>query len=796
MSLVKRLYSALVPLILALFVVAGIGVYLVQFSHFSALQLEKWCEKVATTLEANIFEQRAISAILHETASSAQFGRYLQEPERSSAQSYLQKYANDLVRSSRVSELGDINLYILDSEFNLTISTFSRDPFEDLKIPDEVYSLAYSSFITIKSGQEFIHADRSYKAENGTFRFTQIMAFSPHFLPSDKRANISDSRFILIVDGPLNQLSLLAKAPLTTNGLRMDIDQYTDSLKEIEETDNSLHIFSNSATSATYETENMRVFIQLLPEYFDDVRSKFLWTTVAYMVMSCISILALIHLVVSFQILKPIKVLVSDINKGGLNVSFFKKAKGNGEVDILKNSYIDSLAKIKFQAEFDSLTGLANRNSFLAFIDKRLEMIVSRSLFIVCWDIVKFRKINDLYGSQVADTLLIKTSELIRGAVAEHQIRNGFGYSDYSIARIGGNQFAAMIETDGKTSISKYMEQINHQLSSDIHFSNYQFKLHLAISIFPMLDVKGATLWYKATEEALKVAKQSNDRFSTCVFDEVLVKKLARNDEVRKLLNHCCELGDFSLVYMPIFDPNTSKVAGVEVLLRSTRLSQIGSGPDEFIPIAEQAGLITKIDHWVLSTALDKFQTLVEKHDYQGTISVNISALELYNQDFIKSVGLLIKDKNIDTGKVIIELTETSYVESSQNTALIIIQLRELGFKVSLDDFGTGYTAFNQLLHYPVDELKIDKSFIDKILEDSSYEHMVEMMIDLAHSSNIKVVAEGVEEQSQREVLSKLSVDFVQGYLMSKPLQFSEFSKLIINENKDIVTVAIKTKIA
>ncbi len=796
MSLLKRLYSVLLPLTIVLFLVAGVAVYWVQFSHFRTLQLEKWCEKVATALEANTFEQHAISALLYETASSAQFGRYIQDPTRTSAGLFLQNYVNDLIRTERVKDLGDLEFYLFDPEFNLTISTFNQDPFDDLRMPDEVYTRAYTAFVRIKNGDDFTQLERTYMKDDNTFRFTHVMAFDTHFLPSDKRAKTSKSRFILIVDGPLKQLSSLALAPSSTQGLELDIIQLSDSLGNIEETSDSHHSFGDSTTSAIYESETMTVSIRLLPEYFNEVRTTFVVTTALYMMVSCILIILLIHFVVDYQILKPIKRLVSDINKGGLNLSFFNKSKGKGEVDVLQNSYIDSLAKIKFQAEFDSLTGLANRNSFIKFVDKRSEMLEERSLFLVCWDIVKFRKYNDLYGSKVADQLLVETSHLLRRAVCEYQSKHDFGCSDYSIARIGGNQFAALIESDGRQPIEEILEGINRKLSTKICFKNYQFTLNLAISIFPMLNTRGAALWYKASEEALKVAKLSSDRFSICVFDEALIEKLDRNDIVRKAIISCCDTGDFNLVYMPIFEPNTLTVTGVEVLLRSASLSAIGSNPDEFIPIAEKAGLITKIDHWVLSTALEKFQMLSEKFGYQGTLSVNVSALELYNQEFVQSVGALVKNKNIEPGKVIIELTETSYVESSKNTALMIAQLRSLGFKVSLDDFGTGYTAFNQLLHYPVDELKIDKSFIDKLSEDRGNEHMVAMMIDLAHSCNIKVVAEGVEDSRQKDVLSRLAVDYIQGYFMSKPLQFSEFLELIKKENELSSTNTNRSKIA
>lgn len=182
---------------------------------------------------------------------------------------------------------------------------------------------------------------------------------------------------------------------------------------------------------------------------------------------------------------------------------------------------------------------------------------------------------------------------------------------------------------------------------------------------------------------------------------------------------------------------------------------------------------------WVIGMAIKSYKELSDIHKYKGTLSINISAMELYNRNFADNIRKVIERFKVPPGNIIIEITETSYVKSTKLTVQTIESIRSLGLKVSLDDFGTGYTAFNQLLHYPVDELKIDKSFIDHIVDDKADRKMVESMVNLGHSCNTLVVGEGVECIEQYQYLRKTNCDLIQGYLFSQPLTYTEFIEFI-----------------
>ncbi|WP_133151732.1 EAL domain-containing protein, partial [Vibrio splendidus] len=181
--------------------------------------------------------------------------------------------------------------------------------------------------------------------------------------------------------------------------------------------------------------------------------------------------------------------------------------------------------------------------------------------------------------------------------------------------------------------------------------------------------------------------------------------------------------------------------------------------------------------------AIKSYKELSEIHNYKGTLSINISAMELYNRNFADNIRKVIERYKVPPENIIIEITETSYVKSTKLTVETIESIRSLGLKVSLDDFGTGYTAFNQLLHYPVDELKIDKSFIDNIVEDKADRKMVESMVNLGHSCDTFVVGEGVESIEQYHHLRKANCDLIQGYFFSSPLTYIEFIEFIRDHN-------------
>jgi EAL domain-containing protein (putative c-di-GMP-specific phosphodiesterase class I) len=282
-------------------------------------------------------------------------------------------------------------------------------------------------------------------------------------------------------------------------------------------------------------------------------------------------------------------------------------------------------------------------------------------------------------------------------------------------------------------------------------------------------------------------AKAHSDGESRIVYGEELLHTLERHDIVEKRLLECCESDNFEIRFMPIFNAKTLQIDGAECLIRCPALFDINAGPEEFVPVAEKSNLISRLDMWVITTAIKSYKELAEIHGYKGTLSINISAMELYNRNFADNVRKVLERYQVSPANIIIEITETSYVKSTKLTVQTIENIRNLGLKVSLDDFGTGYTAFNQLLHYPVDELKIDKSFIDNMVDDKADRKLVESMINLGHSCDTLVVGEGVESIEQYHYLRKAHCDLIQGYYFSQPLTYLEFIEFVRDHNPQAI---------
>ncbi len=484
-----------------------------------------------------------------------------------------------------------------------------------------------------------------------------------------------------------------------------------------------------------------------------------------------------------YQLIRPIKYLLHDISVGGLKLRYFERSSGQSEIDGLKNAYIDSLIELKFEAEFDQLTKLANRRSFISHLCARLKSSVNQRCYLVCWDIMEFRKINDLYGEKVGDNVLINLARVLKETLQNQRSCFGFNCSDYALARFGGNQFIAILEMGEHQSINEEIENINNTLTGTAFLDYYGFRLSIATCILPVDTPEFEETWNRCVNEMLINVKAHNDGASRIIYGEGLLDTLKRQDIIEKRLLECCESDNFELYFMPIFNAKTLEIDGTECLIRCPALNDIKAGPNEFIPIAEKSNLISKIDMWVIGTAIRTYKELTETNTYKGTISLNISAMELYNPNFVDNIRKLIEHYKVPAGKIIIEITETSYVKSTRLTVQTIESIRSLGLKVSLDDFGTGYTAFNQLLHYPVDELKIDKSFVDHIVDDKADRKMVESMVNLGHSCNTLVVGEGVECIEQYKYLLKADCDLIQGYLFSKPLSYNEFIEFILGHS-------------
>ena len=784
MPVLKKLYFVLIPTLLFVFTIAGMVTYNFASNHAKHMYLDKVQSDVNTALVAAEYEQLGLSLLVKDIGSSLQFLRYIQNPGDYTTLSLLEKRVLRVINQNHVSQFGQRNIYIIDPKFKLTLSTLRADPFEGLKIPDNIYEKIFDIYTSLINKNELSNEGFSYISVSGELRYAYVAAIDPYLLPQDKRANNSLNRYILIADGPLKQLSSLLIKYNDDDNMQLLIEPSSDVanientqfvIKSIEQTNESINVQMTS--------RHLIAQVNIREKKFNHEKAIIAKQTLLGCLVTLFIIMLIVHLVVRYQLVRPLKGLLHEISIGGLKLRYFKRSSGQSEIDGLKNAYIDSLTELKFEAEFDQLTKLANRRSFIRHLDVRLKSSMNSRCYLVCWDIIDFRKINDLYGAKVGDNVLISLAKALRETLQNQQSSLGFSCSDYSLARLGGNQFIAILEIDEHQSISEEIENINNTLTGTTFLDYYGFRLSVATGVLPVDTPKFEEIWHRCIDEMLINAKSHSDGESRVIYGEELLHTLERHDVIEKRLLECCESDNFELRFMPILNAQTLHIDGAECLIRCPALFSINAGPDEFIPVAEKSNLISKLDMWVISTAIKSYKELSEVHKYEGTLSINISAMELYNRNFANNIRKVLERYQVPPAKIIIEITETSYVKSTKLTVQTIENLRGLGLKVSLDDFGTGYTAFNQLLHYPVDELKVDKSFIDNIVNDKAGRKMVESMINLGHSCDTLVVGEGVESIEQYRHLKEANCDLIQGYLFSQPLTYLQFIEFVRDHN-------------
>jgi EAL domain-containing protein (putative c-di-GMP-specific phosphodiesterase class I) len=234
-----------------------------------------------------------------------------------------------------------------------------------------------------------------------------------------------------------------------------------------------------------------------------------------------------------------------------------------------------------------------------------------------------------------------------------------------------------------------------------------------------------------------------------------------------------------------MYDAQTQQMVGIETLIRSSNDVLSQHGAHVFISVAETTGLIKRIDRWVIEQAIRDYASLTQDHEFDGILSINISGIELLDEHFPHYIHSLIREHHLSAERIELEVTETALVPDNPMVIKVIDQLNQFGFQLSLDDFGTGYTSFNQLILYPAKSLKIDRSFVMGMFsEDDSYGKMVATILNLAKIYQLRVIAEGVETQAQLDYLREIGCDWIQGYLLSKPMSLNDLTQHITDSKK------------
>lgn len=425
--------------------------------------------------------------------------------------------------------------------------------------------------------------------------------------------------------------------------------------------------------------------------------------------------------------------------------------------------------RLDYLANFDPLTGLANRRLFSDQLDKFLRepRRQGRTIGLVMLDLMNFKSVNDSLGMVAGDELLRKIARRLQRYFA----RPGL------VARVGGDRFAALLSDLHTTSIrDPYLyERLWDGLTRPYRIQAQQVRIsvRIGIAMFPH-DGSDSEALIQHAEAALKKAKASNDDilFYTQQMSADLNTRLRLEGQLRRAL----EQSEFELHYQPKVDLRDGAICGAEALLRwnSPEIGMVG--PADFVALLEETGLIVKIGRWVLRQAALDMQAWRAAGVRVPRIAVNVSPLQLRQAGFADEIRSVICDRYADFG---LEVTESALLSDKEQQAAKLRQLRALGVTVAIDDFGVGYSSLSRLSRLPVDALKIDRSFIVGMTDNGDAMNIVATIIALAHSMNLRVIAEGVESEEQLKFLRFLHCDEIQGFLFSAALPADEFAQLL-----------------
>ena len=411
-------------------------------------------------------------------------------------------------------------------------------------------------------------------------------------------------------------------------------------------------------------------------------------------------------------------------------------------------------------AYYDPLTSLPNRIMLEQTINRYInEKKENGMIGIIYFDIDEFRNINEVKGHSIGDEL-IKSIAHELGSMIE---------KPHMLARMSGDEFVlALFDIihleDFLPTVDNYFKYIrkSYVLAEDDFFVTFS----AGVALYPDHGTDYVTLMRHA-DAAMSIAK-SKGKDQTVIFDDEMVTVIKQQTELLNQLRVAIDHNEFQLYYQPIIDLETNKPVGTEALIRWVHPTKGFIPPLEFISLSEKNGFIREITEWVFKQSAEQFPEWGKKRNFK--VSINLSASMLMNDKFITDLIRWIENHGIDCKKFNIEITETAIISDIQKSIHVLNALKRLGFTIALDDFGTGYSSLTYLQKLPIDTIKIDRSFISNIKEDTEEFFVLKYMIDLAHHLKLSVVAEGIETKEQADMVKKYDVDYAQGYYYCKPM--------------------------
>ncbi|BBP80547.1 GGDEF-domain containing protein [Pseudomonas sp. Pc102] len=421
-------------------------------------------------------------------------------------------------------------------------------------------------------------------------------------------------------------------------------------------------------------------------------------------------------------------------------------------------------------AEQDPLTGIANRQGFQTLLAARLAEFAGRGLALGHLDLDNFRHANDALGYQAGDRLILQVVARLKGELAAGD----------QLARLGSDEFALLLDTRRDPSrAEKVAERIAEALGEPYWVDGESLLIGCSLGIAHARSDEGADplMWHA------HIAMQQAKAVQGCtfhVFDERINRSARSLADLESELRRALRRDELELHYQPRLCLETGRIVGLEALVRWRHAERGLLSPNEFVPLAEESGLIVPLGYWVISRALRDMQWLRGRGLPALHMAVNLSFRQFQDSQLLPTLNRLISERGVDAQWLEFELTETAVMRRSEQVQQTMQALGKVGVRFSLDDFGTGFSSFVHLNSLPITLLKIDKSFVGGMQDRPENRQLVRAMINLAHNLNLEVVAEGVETSEQLALLRQFGCDQVQGYWISKPLPLADLARFLV----------------
>ncbi|EDZ62885.1 diguanylate cyclase/phosphodiesterase (GGDEF & EAL domains) [Sulfurimonas gotlandica GD1] len=430
--------------------------------------------------------------------------------------------------------------------------------------------------------------------------------------------------------------------------------------------------------------------------------------------------------------------------------------------------------ELEYFANHDSLTGLPNRH---AYIDKITSMVNKNknNFALIFMDLDNFKTINDSLGHTLGDMLLQKVAKRLKNEIKEYDM----------LSRFGGDEFVFLFSNvQSELTIEKTMIKIHEVLKKPFILNTYEVytTASIGIAIYPD-DAQDAELLLRNADVAMYDAKQSG-RSKYSFFNADMLNLSSNRLMLESELHKALENNELFLLFQPQVSLWNEKIVGVEALIRWQHPTKGLISPLDFIPIAENSGLIMPIGEWIIDQACDQLALWKDTHMSEATLSINVSAKQVLHQDLYSYIEAAIERTKIDGRFLELEITESVIMENINETVRILSRLKKLGVSIAIDDFGTGYSSLSYLKKLPIDKLKIDREFIKDIPNDKDDIAITNAIISMSKSLSLKIVAEGPETKEHIEFLQNSKCDIAQGFYYSKPITIVEVEKLALHMSK------------